>query len=312
MKKVLAFLLASSFAVTVPLQMVQAEPAKTPGTVSKSGHRIVNIGGRLYVVNSKTGKHRKSKNRRISTTSTPYTPKVLSKGAIKEPIVPAPMPPAKEIGQASDADRMYRQDIRSLEMMLRFDRQIELIQEGLKSTHGPRGVSSILNSTNDKKLRRSAPHLNSILLGLDKDGSVPKEVDPALAERIEQFKSTFDMKGLDKLGEEEVTDAYSEDDQKFDKGIQQNGYMAMIAAGVAEDSYSRASKSMNRLNAYIELIDLTADLKASIDLNSRLVAESIQMQNELLRLQSSITMMNAGQTLQGVSGHLYQKRKLKF
>ena len=55
----------------------------------------------------------------------------------------------------------------------------------------------------------------------------------------------------------------------------------------AEDTYARANTSMGRVNELIGQIDDNADLKASVDYNTRMLGEIAVLLNESLRLQAA-------------------------
>jgi uncharacterized protein YdbL (DUF1318 family) len=64
-----------------------------------------------------------------------------------------------------------------------------------------------------------------------------------------------------------------------------------IAASTAEDSYKRANASMARLDGYIAALQNSADLKTSMDINTRVTIELVQQLNETLRTQAAIASM---------------------
>ncbi len=64
-----------------------------------------------------------------------------------------------------------------------------------------------------------------------------------------------------------------------------------IAASMAEDSYKRANASMARLDGYIAALQGSADLKTSMDINTRVTIELAQQLNEILRTQAAIASM---------------------
>ena len=56
----------------------------------------------------------------------------------------------------------------------------------------------------------------------------------------------------------------------------------------AEDTYTRSNAAMGRVNTLIDRIDSNADMKASVDFNSRMLAEVAVLLNENLRVQAAI------------------------
>jgi hypothetical protein len=62
-----------------------------------------------------------------------------------------------------------------------------------------------------------------------------------------------------------------------------------IAAATAEDSYKRANASMARLDGYLTALTSSTTLKASVDINTRVMIEVAQQINETLRTQAALT-----------------------
>ncbi len=64
-----------------------------------------------------------------------------------------------------------------------------------------------------------------------------------------------------------------------------------VASAIAEESYKRANAGMKRLDSYIKATAESADLKTSVDINTRVMVELTQQLNESLRLQAAMTSM---------------------
>ncbi|PSS60636.1 hypothetical protein C6558_32175 [Ensifer sp. NM-2] len=62
-----------------------------------------------------------------------------------------------------------------------------------------------------------------------------------------------------------------------------------IAASTAEEAYKRANDSMKRIGDYLNSLENSADLKTSVDLNTRVMIEMTQQLNESLRTQAAMT-----------------------
>ena len=54
-----------------------------------------------------------------------------------------------------------------------------------------------------------------------------------------------------------------------------------------EDSYARANAAMARVNQLVPAIDANTDLKAAVDLNTRVLIEQNQLLAEMIRLQAA-------------------------
>uniref|UniRef100_A0A973X0J7 Uncharacterized protein n=2 Tax=Bradyrhizobium quebecense TaxID=2748629 RepID=A0A973X0J7_9BRAD len=81
---------------------------------------------------------------------------------------------------------------------------------------------------------------------------------------------------------------------RHDKKLGKIAYLsaqAAVTAYTAEDSYKRANASMGRINGYITALENSAELKTSVDINTRVMIEVAQQLNETLRTQSAIASM---------------------
>jgi hypothetical protein len=65
-----------------------------------------------------------------------------------------------------------------------------------------------------------------------------------------------------------------------------------LVTGIAETSYHRANQSMGRLDQYITAIQTSTDLKTSLDLNTRVLVEIAQQNNENLRAMAAMAAMS--------------------
>jgi len=81
-------------------------------------------------------------------------------------------------------------------------------------------------------------------------------------------------------------------------------YMAAngaVAASISEHSYLSANASMDRIDGYVTALAASADLKTSLDINTRVNIEVAQQLNEMLRNQAALTSL-AGFYFMGTSG----------
>jgi hypothetical protein len=62
---------------------------------------------------------------------------------------------------------------------------------------------------------------------------------------------------------------------------------ALLTLAVADEGYRRSNLSMGRLDDYLKTLEASADLKTSVDLNTRVMIELTQQANENARLQAS-------------------------
>lgn len=94
-----------------------------------------------------------------------------------------------------------------------------------------------------------------------------------------------------------------------DDGLVSRGFIAhataqaAITASTAESSYKRANASMARLDGYIAALGSSADLKTSVDINTRVMIEVAQQLNEQLRTQAALA-STAGAYLMMLGGDM--------
>ena len=74
-----------------------------------------------------------------------------------------------------------------------------------------------------------------------------------------------------------------------DRAIAAVAAAGLTAVATGEDGYTRSNEGMTRVNSLIGQIDATPDLKASVDLNTRVMAEVAQQMNEMMRVMSAQT-----------------------
>ena len=99
----------------------------------------------------------------------------------------------------------------------------------------------------------------------------------ALTTRINDLKTMFDLPNIDTF----LSSATPQD-----RALATQAGAGLAAVATAEDTYARANSSMGRVNQLIGQIDSNADLKASVDYNTRMLGEIAVLLNETLRVQA--------------------------
>lgn len=85
-----------------------------------------------------------------------------------------------------------------------------------------------------------------------------------------------------------------------------------VASSISEHTYKRANESMGRIDGYITALGASADLKTSLDINTRVNIEVVQQLNEMLRNQAALTTL-AGFYFMGTAGvHADMEDNLDF
>ena len=149
----------------------------------------------------------------------------------------------------------------------------------LHSLTGDKAIAGILNSASEIAARDSADSLSSIMTGAMTGSAIPGNAS-ALTTRISELKTTFDLPDINSF----LTSA-----QPQDRALATQAGAGLAAVATAEDTYARANTSMGRVNQLIGKIDTNADLKASVDFNTRMLGEIAVLLNESLRLQAAQT-----------------------
>lgn len=160
--------------------------------------------------------------------------------------------------------------------------------EQLESLTGDKAISGILNSAPEIAARASADSLSSIMSGAMTGETIPGN-SSALTARIDELKATF---ALPDIG------TFLSSDKPQDRALATQAGAGLAAVATAEDTYARANTSMGRVNQLIRQIDDNADLKASVDYNTRMLGEIAVLLNESLRLQAAQTNATGTDALQ--------------
>jgi hypothetical protein len=171
--------------------------------------------------------------------------------------------------------------VRQLEQMRRdYQAQIDqltTLRDQLEGMTGDKGIGSILNSPADQAGRASADSLASIMDGAMTGSAIPGNSGP-LTSRIGELQSTFGLPDVASFLGSELPQ---------DRALATQAGSGLAAMALAEDTYGRANASMERVNGLIARIDASPDLKASVDYNTRMLAEVAVLLNESLRIQSA-------------------------
>lgn len=160
--------------------------------------------------------------------------------------------------------------------------------EQLQSMTGDKAIAGILNGATDIAARESADSLSSIMSGAMTGATIPGN-SSALSARISELKTTFDLPDIN---------AFLTSDKPQDRALATQAGAGLAAVATAEDTYARANTSMGRVNELIGQIDSNADLKASVDYNTRMLGEIAVLLNESLRLQAAATNATGTDALQ--------------
>jgi hypothetical protein len=181
--------------------------------------------------------------------------------------------------------------------------QYVLLQQQYAAVTGPRGVGGLLNTVNDIRNRSAADTLGSILDGsISGDFSAMTGNVARITARLEDLRTEYDLGGI---GD------FAGADNASDRAIASSAGAGMAAIATADDTYARSSESTTRVNALIDQIDATPDIKASTDLNTRMLAEVAVLLNETLRVQAATANAMGADTLSNARAMAAQRKFMK-
>ncbi len=154
---------------------------------------------------------------------------------------------------------------------------IERAQQQINALTGARGMSLLLNSAEDIAGRAAAENFPDLVSGAVTGGEILGNTTRIVA-AIDRIKRDFELNGLSEFS----TSPFAQY-----RSLASLGGASLAAMATGEDSYARANATVTRVNTMIAQIDTTPDLKASVDLNTRVQLENTMLLTELIRLQSS-------------------------
>jgi conjugal transfer/entry exclusion protein len=192
---------------------------------------------------------------------------------------------AQVIATLQQQIRDYEEQIKQLTTMTD---QLANMKERLQAITGSKGISNILNGAAEKKARTAASNLQAIVDSAINGGSISGNAG-AMNTVISDLKERFGLGDLNDFNASSVA---------ADKAIASLAGSGLAAVATADDSYKRANTAVTRVNALVDQIDNTSDLKASVDFNTRVNAEVAVLMLELIRVQSAATNATGMQALQ--------------
>ena len=203
----------------------------------------------------------------LRTTAIAALTMTLATGAVRAQGVPTfdAAAVAQAVAQVSQMQQDYANQLE----------QFATLKDQLTSMTGGKAISGILNSTVDIDARASADSLSAIMSG-GMTGAPVGGNSSALTARMNELKTTFDLPDIN---------AFLTSTTPQDRALATQAGAGLAAVATAEDSYGRANASMGRVNQLIGDIDTNADLKASVDYNTRMLGEVVVMLNEMVRVQ---------------------------
>jgi hypothetical protein len=210
----------------------------------------------------------------------------------QQAIIPAPNPnPGPAPSAPADVQKTY--DEVSIGQLMKLVELSRLIGGGISQLYSAAETQrQALESMREAQIGRKSIPLNNGQEEIeDREGGpgIKEMVDgalngaplgpQALRDALTEFRTEF---SLDKAF------ALKDDELPGKKMIARASAQGAIASSLAEQSYKRTNASMGRLDGYLLALENSADLKTSVDINTRVMIEIAQQLNESVRTQSAI------------------------
>ena len=182
------------------------------------------------------------------------------------------------------------------------DRQIDQLERQYESLTGSRDMGGLLNGTTEKKARRIADTLGDINATLH--GTGLPSANP-LSPRITALRDTYQIPDAGDLFDTNRVPA---------KVAAHNFASASTSTAIvlSEDAFIRANASIARVESLLGSVDATPDLKASVDINTRMMAELAFMMADQSRLDAAASQMQAALANEALRDREAGKRRLDF
>lgn len=163
-------------------------------------------------------------------------------------------------------------------------RQLENAGEMLESLRGARDLADVLNSELFRRLRRDLPNNpRDVIHGLQ-NGEIMDELTEAYRDILGDVLDVYDVLDIDSNNNDirfrDLRQRHEELKSR-QKAVQTNAIASSYAAvEVSANNLETAEQLINQ-------IDTTTDLKASVDLNSRILGEVLIQLNQQIKMQGT-------------------------
>jgi type IV secretion system protein VirB5 len=184
----------------------------------------------------------------------------------------------------NQADQIQKQT----DQITKMDEQLAAMAKQLEAMTGAKNMSAVGGTPGDDSDLIAAKSITELAKSAIGGAGVPGRIGAI----ISQLKDRFDFKDLPEM-------LASKDRRFMMRG--RTIAIGIATAATAEDQYIRANEAMERLTKYVAEIDKTPDLKASVDLNTRVLIELLQSTNESFRTNASVAALQSSFSLEMMS-----------
>lgn len=176
------------------------------------------------------------------------------------------------------------------ELRTQVQQHIEQLQElraQVEAITGSRAISALLNGDFEQAARATLDHGVNTLVSEVAGGNIQILMDGRLAPGVDPEGIANQL--LTSLGLSVPTlEELSRSDQMHDRGTATQAASGVVLSVQAQDAYGRANEAVGRLEELIGAIDAQEDIKASMDLNTRMTAELGFVLIDLIRMEAGI------------------------
>jgi Type IV secretion system proteins len=170
----------------------------------------------------------------------------------------------------NQADQIQKQT----DQITKMDEQLAAMAKQLEAMTGAKNMSAVGGTPGADSPLKAADSLKKIADGAESGSGGSPRIDAAITD----FKDKFEIKDLLKPDTKNLN---------LSKKSISLATISLASAATGEDAYIRSNESMARLDTYMKEIDNTPDIKASIDLNTRVLIEVNQAINENTRAEAA-------------------------
>lgn len=176
----------------------------------------------------------------------------------------------------------FTQLVTQLDQMSKdYQKQLEQLEQAVQQTNaitGTRNMGALANSPLEAELRRYLPNTWQETMRMIDAGSLPNGALGTQGLYGSLYQTYQPLTGAQFMTQDPTGAIAQAIDRKTG-----TTYAAMAAS---EEAYNNASKRIDTYETLMTELDKTPDLKASIDLQARIMAENGMVLNELMRLQA--------------------------
>ena len=186
----------------------------------------------------------------------------------------------------------------------RLQTQIDQLDREFAAITGNRGMAQVLNGDAFKSARRIAGRIEAINASLhDLAGALPDD-DP-MAAKIDDIRTAFAIPKAEDLFDKTLVPA------KVAAHDLANA-ATVTALVMAEDGFERAETSITRVENILAEVDRAPDIKAALDLNTRMMAELAFMLADGQRVAAAGLQMDSALANERLRDRETGKRRLSF